>query len=90
MNTEIRNYQMFSKAGNKACESLVRKIEKKIFGTKRVTKEQIEEMIKKGFEKIGQTHSEIGDSEPESDICFFINKALKQAGYAIEIDRFEL
>ena len=89
MSKETRDYEMFTPAGNRACDSLVKKIEKKIFGTKRVTKDQILSLASAGVKKIIEKHYEVDDSEPPYHISFFINKALKQTGYAFEIDRWE-
>lgn len=84
----VREYEMFSKAGNSACESLVKKIEKKIAGRLRVTGEEILAMIESGMDKIAQKHGEVHDTEPRGEIAHHVSKALSKAGYAFFIGSF--
>lgn len=79
------NYEMFSKAGERACQSLVNKITKKIFGNTRVTEDIIEKMIDIGMDKISIKHSEVGDSEPRWHIRYEVNKALEENFYSFTI-----
>ena len=74
-------YEMFSPSGERACQSLVNRITKKIQGTKRVTAREIDELIDEGMEKIAVKHSEIWDTEPRYHIKNAINKAMMDAGY---------
>lgn len=84
------SYEMFSKAGDKMCHSLVERIEKKVKGKYRVTKEEVLQMIKEGMKKISEKHEEVNDTEPEYHICSRVNEACKEAGYGFEINRFDI
>ena len=77
----MNDYEMFSKSGNNACQSLVNRITKKINGTKRVTADEIETLVKEGMEKIAIKHPEVGDSEPGYHIRGRVDKAMREAGY---------
>lgn len=57
-------YEMYTPAGERACDSLVKRVTKKIQGTKRVTAKEIEDMVEKGMEKIAVKHPEVFDTEP--------------------------
>ena len=74
-------YEMFSKSGDRACQSLVNRITKKIQGKKRVTAIEIEELIHEGMKKIAVKHGEVWDTEPRYHIEYAINKAMSEAGY---------
>ena len=86
----MRNYEMFTQAGNKACEGLVKRTERKINGKQRVTQEEITDYLQEGIKKIAGKHEEIYDSEPPYHIAFYVNKALKEAGYSFEIDSYDI
>ena len=88
MKQEAYNYEMFSSAGSRACQSLVNSISKKILGPKHVTKEQIQELYNKGREKIALKHGEVFDTEPRWHIARRINIALKQADYGFKINEW--
>lgn len=84
------SYEMFSKAGDKMCHSLVERIEKKVKGKYRVTKEEVLQMILEGMKKIAEKHEEVNDTEPEYHICSRVNEACKEVGYDFNISRYEL
>ena len=86
----IPSYEMFSKQGDKMCHSLVMKIEKKVKGKYRVTKEEVLKMISEGMEKISKKHSEVNDTEPEYHICSRVNEICKEVGYDFDISRYEI
>ena len=85
----IPDYEMYSKAGNKACHSLVQKVIKKIEGQKRVTKDEVTQMIKNGIKKIEEKYEEVTDSEPSYHISYLVNRALQKNGYSFETSRYE-
>lgn len=80
---------MFTKAGDNACHSLVMKVTKKINGKLKVTRAEITDVIKKEMHKIAFKHPEIHDTEPEGHVQDIVNKALNEAGYAFEVNRFD-
>ncbi len=77
------DFEMFTKAGNKACLGLVNRITKKIQGKKRVTAYDIEDLVYEGMKKIAVKHGEVFDTEPRYHIEVRINKAMREAGYQI-------
>jgi len=84
----VRRYDMFTKAGDSACESLVKKIEKKIAGKFKVTGEEVLAMIEEGMDKIALKHGEVHDTEPRVEIAHQVSKALQRAGYGFYIGSF--
>lgn len=81
-------YEMFSDAGERACQSLVDKITKKIMSPRRVTGVEVQDLIKQGMKKISVKHGEIFDTEPRGHIAHQISKALRAAGYGFYFDYF--
>ncbi len=79
-------YEMFTNSGNRACQTMVNRINKIIRGNKRVTKEKIKELFDKGREKIAIKHPEVHDTEPRYHIAYQISKALKDVGYSFYLD----
>ena len=79
-------FEMFSKAGDKACANLVKKITKRICGNMKVTRDEIEEMIEVGMKKISEKHGEVYDSEPPYHIQCYVNNCLKSEGYSFRLD----
>lgn len=84
------NYEMFTKAGNKACESLVKKVIRKIQSQQKMTAELITEMCKTGCKKIEEKYPEVYDSEPVYHIATCVNKALQSEGYNFKVDSYDL
>jgi len=85
MQKEIKDYEMFSAARNRACQSAVNSITKKILGSKRVTEDDILDLFNKGRMKIAEKHGEVYDTEPRWHMKNRINAALKQAGYSFNL-----
>lgn len=79
-------YEMFTNSGNRACQTMVNRINKIIHGNKRLTKEKILELYDKGMEKIAIKHPEVHDTEPRGHIAYQISKTLKEVGYRFFID----
>ena len=84
----MKSYEMFSAAGDKACETLVNRICKKIHSHIRVTKEEIVGEIEEGQMLIALIYPEAHDTEPRGHICHEVSKALKDAGYGFFIDSY--
>jgi hypothetical protein len=82
------SYDMYTPAGDKACQKLVDGIVAKINGDKRVTGEEIEKLLKDGVAKVAKTHKEVHDTEPRGEIAHQISKALKAAGYSFYFDSY--
>ena len=90
--SKIRDYQMFNKTGNRKCQSIAKKLINKVFGKKRITLDDIKEMAGKELAKayLNEKTSEILDSEPPYHIYFYVNKAVKIAGYDWNWDSYDI
>ena len=86
MQKETPYYEMFSKAGDRACHSLVTSASKKILGKKRLTKQEVQELFDNGRKKISVKHGEVFDTEPRYHIARGFNNALKEAGYGFRFN----
>lgn len=75
------SFEMFTKAGDKACQGLVNRLSKKIRGTKRLTMTELDELIDKGMEKIALKHPEVFDTEPRYHIRHALDKVAIEMGY---------
>ena len=75
------SYEMYTPAGNRACESMVKSARKKILGKTRLTVEAIQKIYDDGLEKVNNKHSEVYDTEPRWHIARKLSEALKEAGY---------
>jgi hypothetical protein len=85
----IVNYEMYTSSGEKACQKLVDKISGLILSDKRVSGDEIQQMLGEESTKIAKTHREIYDTEPRGEIARQINKALKKAGYGFGFDSYQ-
>jgi len=85
---QLENYsfEMFTKSGNEACKKAVARVFKKIYGTKRVTLEEIETLSKKAYLSVLKKHDEVMDTEPRGHFRRLINNALKDVGYSFELE----
>jgi hypothetical protein len=81
-------FDMYTPAGDKACQKLVDGIVAKINGDKKMTGEEVEKLLKDGVAKVAKTHREVHDTEPRGEIAHQISKALKAAGYAFYFDSY--
>ena len=88
-NEQVPSYEMFSKAGDRACHSLVKKVVKKINGRFKVSKGELDEIVAEGLKVIADKHGEVNDTEPEGHIANRINEALKDNGYGFELSRYD-
>jgi hypothetical protein len=88
-NLETYDFEMFSKAGNNACRTVVKRTIKKINGTKRITQEEITEYCTNLIKKVAEKHSEVYDTEPGWHIAELINKSLTEVGYQFKLSRYD-
>jgi len=83
-------FQMFTKAGDKKVRSITKAAVKKIHSKRRITEEELYAYVGKKVMKASIKHGEILDSEPPGHMCYWINCALSDVGYKIELDRWNL
>jgi len=77
------SYEMFSEAGDQACQRLVDKIVKGTYAApfeKSITKATIEEM-----NKVAKIHGEIWDTEPRDNIAIRIEREMGLKPHALDI-----
>lgn len=87
---EKRDYfEMFSKAGDRACKALVKKVFRRIGGKYRLTEQDVTEMITIECKKIQKKHPEVYDTEPGYHIADLVNQKLKEVGYCFEVSRYD-
>lgn len=86
---QTREFEMFSKAGNNACRTLVRKVFRRIAGPRRLTQDDIIQMITEGCKKIHKSHPEVYDTEPGYHIQELVNEKLQEIGYCYEVSRYD-
>lgn len=86
---KTREFEMFSKAGNTACRSGVKKIYNKINGSKRITLDDILNTCRDVMKKIEAKHPEVHDTEPGWHIQELTNKMLQEVGYCFEVSRYD-
>lgn len=80
------SYEMFSEAGNKACQSMVNSAKKKILGSKRLTKADVQALYEGGMDKVEAKYPEVWDTEPRGHIAHQLSLLLKEAGYVYRIN----
>ncbi len=88
-NLETYDFEMYSKAGNNACRSAVKKAVKKITGKKRITQEEITQYCSNLIEGIAKKHGEVNDTEPEWHIADLVSKSLSEVGYEFRVFRYD-
>ena len=82
------NYEMYSPAGNRACQAAVDSATKKILGKTRISSKDLEDLFEGICKRVSQKHSEVYDTEPRWHISNRLNKALKEAGYSFRVDSY--
>lgn len=85
-------FEMFTNAGNKKCKQITVSSIKKVFGKKKITKEELLEHIGKRIAKVMDkpAFEEITDTEPPYVIKQYIMRAVRMAGYSWEIDAYDV
>lgn len=84
-----KSFEMFSKGGNDACKTLVKRVFKKIEGKYRLTQEDVTNIISDGCKKIQKKYPEVYDTEPGWHIKELVNKKLEEVGYNYEVSRYD-
>ena len=74
-------FEMFSKAGENACRSIVRSAWKKLAGTRRISAQDMYEYLRTRMNKSGNRFPEIWDTEPREKIFYLVAKKAKEYDY---------
>lgn len=85
---KTHDFEMFSPAGNRACQAAVNSISKTILGPRRIKPEGLASAFEEALKRISVKHSEVHDSEPPYHMSHLINRALEKAGYSFRIDGY--
>ncbi len=82
-NLDLQTFEMYTKAGDKACRSIVRAAWKKIEGKKRGTGVELRDYVEARMNKVYMAgkHKEIYDTEPRYHILYLVNKKAKEFNY---------
>jgi len=75
------SFEMYTKAGDSACQTQLNKIVKFIEKGKNITPEVINSMYEDAMNKIAVKHKEVYDTEPEWHLKDRIKKALENNFY---------
>ena len=82
-------YEMYSRAGDRACHRLVTRALRRIASRKRLTGEEILQFLQAGVAQIGEKHPEVTDTEPAAHIAERVNAALREVGYSFQVSRYD-
>jgi len=74
-------FEMFSKAGEAACRSVVRAAWKKLAGKKRVTGKEMAIFVETMMGEKSKKYPEIWDTEPRDKIRYLISKKAEEYEY---------
>lgn len=74
----VISYEMYSKAGDRACHRLVTQIHRRLESRKRYTRDEIMQMIYDGMRSIAEKHGEVYDTEPRQHIFHRVNNDFKR------------
>jgi hypothetical protein len=74
-------FEMFSKAGENACRSIVSAAWKKLAGSKRVTGQEMYDYLKARMDVVSAKHGEVWDTEPREKIYWLVAKKAKEYDY---------
>jgi len=83
------SFEMFSKAGDRACKTLVKKVFRRIAGKYRLTQEDVTAMITAECKKVQKKFPEVYDTEPGGHIQDLVNLKLEEVGYCFEVSRYD-
>lgn len=78
---DIYYFEMFSKAGENACRSIVRAAWKKLAGPRRITAQEMYDYLKVRMDKTSGKHPEVWDTEPREKIYWLVAKKAKEYDY---------
>jgi hypothetical protein len=74
-------FEMYTKAGDNACRSIVRAAWKKLDGTKKVSGQEMFDYVKERMDVVKAKHPEVYDTEPNYHIYLLVSKKAKEYEY---------
>jgi len=74
-------FEMYTKAGDNACRSIVRAAWKKLGGTKRISGQEMFDYVKERMDVVKVKHPEVYDTEPNYHIYLLVAKKAKEYEY---------
>lgn len=91
-NSKLRNFEMFTRMGNRKVQSITGTAIRKIFAKKKITQAELLEYIGKKLAKLidNPKYSEVTDSEPPYQIKYYLMKAVELSEYSFDFDRFDI
>lgn len=74
-------FEMYTKAGDNACRSIVRAAWKKLGSTKRISGQEMFDYVKERMDVVKAKHPEVYDTEPNYHIYLLVAKKAKEYEY---------
>jgi hypothetical protein len=81
-------YQMFSMAGNDACENAVQEIVAQVEAGK-LSRKDLPQAVRKACNEIEKTYPEVYDTEPQGQFAYDLTKRVCEPQMWIELDRWD-
>jgi hypothetical protein len=79
-------FEMYTTAGDIACQRLVDALVERINGDKFITEHELDAKLMSLLDALKERHGEVVLTEPRYHIRKAVNRALKARGYGYEID----
>lgn len=83
-------FEMFSKEGEEACRSIVKKMFRKLNGKYRLTREDIIDICSTEIKKVSKKFPEVYDTEPTMHIADLVKAMSDVVGYNHDITRWDI
>jgi hypothetical protein len=82
----MKNFEMYTPKGDKACEKALNKILTAIKGPKFLEEGKLTKLVETELDKVAKKHPEVHDTEPRWHIYSAVTKALQERGYGYDFD----
>jgi len=87
-NNNMKDFEMFTDEGNRACTEAFENIYNVIFGDKFISEAELKNFVKEQIAQVEENYEEVRDTEPEWHFENRINKVLEIRGYAYRVNRY--
>ena len=78
-------FEMFTKRGERACKTAVKKLFTKVEGKRKLDEKKMQDFFEKVMASVSVKHPEVWDTEPREHIKDLTNLALEMNGYNFEL-----